>query len=32
MRQDMARPPAGLVVAGEETAPATTARLRLGRA
>ena len=31
MRQDMARPPAGLGVAGDEAAPATTARLRLGR-
>ena len=30
MKQDMARPPAGLV-AGEEAAPATTARLRLAR-
>ena len=31
MRQDMARPPAGLVVAGEEAAPAITAGLRLAR-
>ena len=31
MRQDMARPPAGLGVAGAEAAPATTAGLRLAR-
>jgi signal transduction histidine kinase len=31
MRQDTARPPAGLVVAGEEAAPATNAGLRLAR-
>jgi len=31
MLRAMAPPPAGLVVAGEDAAPATTARLRLAR-